>query len=204
MRKLGPEETRSLKKPGFSRNPVSSGRFMRTTLSTHRVDSLGDALKTVEHRIAQRARELFRGSTQWVGGSLDHWPAAERQTIWRPPIEINQTADEVLVEIAVAGVPPEHLDIRVTSDALLIQADTEHAHLAGPRTVELREFQPGRLFGIVRWPAAVDPDSVRAEYRYGFVHIRAALAAGRRPRGIDVHGARTGRASHGRHAHKEA
>jgi HSP20 family protein len=158
-------------------------------LSTRRVETLVAELEQMKLRVMERAYEIFRRRGERLGSALEDWLTAERQTVWRPPIEVCRTASDVLVEIAVAGVKPDQLDIKVTPESLLVEADIVHDHAVKPGEVLECEFTPGRLFRLIAWPAKVDPEAVVAEYREGMLYIKAPLAVETQARKVEVHAA---------------
>ena len=134
-----------------------------------------DAIQTVQRRIAERAFELFNGRSDGIERALDDWLSAERETVWRPPVEVVEKDGEFLVEAAVAGINPKELDVQVTSGAVLIQGNGAHRHRPG-EIVHSCEFRPGRLFRSVEFPRPVDPDQVRADYQNGLLRVWARAA----------------------------
>jgi HSP20 family protein len=138
-------------------------------------DSLLDAIDTMQRRIAERALELFHSRGGEMGRALDDWVSAERETVWRPPVEVVEKDGEFLVEAALAGINPKELDVQVTPGAVLIQGNGAHRHRPG-EIVHSCEFRPGRLFRAVEFPRRVDPDQVRADYQNGLLRVWARAA----------------------------
>jgi HSP20 family molecular chaperone IbpA len=141
-----------------------------------KVASLVERVEAVQRQIAERAYELFslRGSA--IGRSVDDWLAAERERVWKPPVELVEKDGEFLVEAAIAGVPPKELDVQVTPREVLIQGNGAHQHRPG-ETVHACEFRAGRLFRTVEFPRRVDIDKVRADYQNGLLRLWAPAAA---------------------------
>jgi HSP20 family protein len=158
-------------------------------LSARRVETLIDELDRINKRVMGRAYEIFRQRGERLGSALEDWLAAERETLWTPPIEVCRTNADVFVEVAVAGVKPDQLDIKVTPESLLVQSDIDHDHATKAGEVVTCEFEPGRLFRVVTWPARIDPATVIAEYRDGMLYIKAAIASDTQARKVDVHAA---------------
>lgn len=160
-----------------------------TTLRTRKVETLRDELEAVQKRIRERAFEIFRSRGARVGGALDDWLAAERQTVWKPAIEVYQRDHQLFVEAAVAGVEPRQLDIQATPLSLLIKGELTHAHYPDKAVVHVCEFQSGQLFRHVPLPATIDPDAVKAVYRNGLIRISAAIAAELHARHVETRAA---------------
>lgn len=141
-----------------------------------RVDSLVDEIERFQRRIAARAVEIFRERGGAIGHALEDWLKAERETVWRPAIEVVRTKDAFVVEAAIAGVDPTLLDVRVTATELLLAAEVHHSDRGQRGDVVLCEFVNGPLFRTYRFPAPVDPARVSAEYRSGILTVTAPLA----------------------------
>jgi HSP20 family protein len=158
-------------------------------LKTRKADTLLDEIERMQKRITERAYEMFRARGAALGAALDDWVAAERQTVWRPPVEVCQKDNQFVVEAALAGVEPRQLDIQVTRDTLLIKADTRHTHSETKGIVHVCEFQSGQLFRAIKLPAPIDPEAVKAEYRDGLLRVTAAIAAKQQAKKVDVQAA---------------
>jgi HSP20 family molecular chaperone IbpA len=140
------------------------------------VDSIADELEAVQKRIAARALQLFRDRGAAWGKAVDDWLAAEQETIWRPSMEVLRTKDAFVVRIAVAGVAPSQLNLRVTPGELLLTAELHHTHEDDEGEPLVCEFASGPLFRSYQFAAPVDPDRVTAECRNGLLQIVAPLA----------------------------
>lgn len=149
-----------------------------------KVASLLDRVETVQRQITERAYQLFSLRGCALGRALDDWLAAERETVWKPPIELVEKDDEFLVEAAIAGIAPKDLDVQVTPNGLLIQGNGAHAHRPG-ETVHACEFRRGRLFRTVEFPRRVDVDKVRTDYQNGLLRLWAPVAMDA-PRRLDL------------------
>ena len=145
-------------------------------LKLQRPGSILDRVDAVQQEIARRAFNLFSGRGGVVGRALDDWLKAERETIWKPAVEIVEKDGEFLVEAAIAGVPAKEMDVQVTPSELLIQGNGAHEHRPG-EIVHACEFQRGRMFRAVSFPRRIDPDKVRAEYHDGLLRVWAPAAS---------------------------
>ncbi len=140
------------------------------------VDSIADDLDAMQRRVAIRAAEIFRERGAAIGRAVDDWLKAERETIWRPALEVHRKTDGFVVEAAIAGVNPAQLDVRVTASELLLSADLHHGHREQEGEPIVCEFAKGPLFRAYRFPEPVDPGRVTAECRDGLLRVTAPLA----------------------------
>jgi len=147
--------------------------------------SVLDRIEAIQQQITERAFDLFNRRGAAVGRALDDWLGAERETIWKPPVELVEKDGEFLVEAAISGVPPKEMDVQITAEELLIQGNGAHQHRPG-EIVHSCEFRPGTLFRTVRFPRRIDPDKVRAEYHDGLLRVWAPAAKDAGPRKVEL------------------
>jgi HSP20 family protein len=143
----------------------------------------------MEDRIMHRAYDIFRRNGDSFGKDLDNWLTAERETVWKPPIELKEKDHHFEVTMPVAGVDPNDLDIEITPDDLLVKAETRHEHKEDKVEVHTCEFESGRLFRAVRFPKKIDPDKVKAEFKNGLLTISAAIAEETRAKKVTINAA---------------
>ena len=93
---------------------------------------------------------------------------------WKPPMDMNETPEEIVVVAEVAGVAKEDLEVEISSRAIRIQGDRTARHCAPESTYRLAEIQYGRFERVIFLPAPIDPEIVSATYANGFLEIRLA------------------------------
>jgi HSP20 family molecular chaperone IbpA len=147
---------------------------MRINFET--VESMHDDIEAMHRQVAARAGELCRDRGGEFGHALDDWLQAERETVWRPALEVQRTDDAIVVEAAVAGIDPKRLDVRVTPTELLITANVRHSDREQEGDVLLCEFVGGPLFRAYTFPEPIDPRRASADYRNGLLRVTAPLA----------------------------
>jgi len=140
-------------------------------------EALKKNVEQIRDAVRQRAHTLFQTRDGRLGSALDDWLMAEHEALWRPPIEVAQHGNEIVVEAAVAGLEPNEIDVQVTPDTLVIAAERRHAHPTTKGQVHVCEFAPGRLFRSIVLPAPIDPDDVKARYHNGLLTVTAHLAS---------------------------
>ncbi|MBI3047646.1 MAG: Hsp20/alpha crystallin family protein [Acidobacteria bacterium] len=141
-------------------------------ISVYCVDSVAGEIEARERQIAARAEELHDHGGQ---NALDDWLAAERETFWRPAIEVQEHDNGYVVEAAVAGVEPGDLHIRMAPHDVVIEANVHHRHEHTGDAL-LCEFATGSLFRSYHFAHPVDPAHTRAQYRNGLLRITAPFA----------------------------
>ena len=89
---------------------------------------------------------------------------------WRPPTDIYETLDEIIVVIELAGVNEEDMTVTLFSDLLVVEGRREQ-----PVTEMSACHQLGIKYGDFRSEIAiqvpVDHDNVKADYKNGLLTI---------------------------------
>jgi HSP20 family protein len=140
------------------------------------VDSVVAEVEGVQRHIAQRAQEIFRARGGALGHAVEDWIKAERETIWRPALEVRRTKNAFVVEAAMAGIDAKKLDVQVTPTELVLSAPVHHSDREQEGDVVLCEFANGPLFRTFKFGEPVDPARVSADYRNGMLRVTAPLA----------------------------
>lgn len=149
-------------------------------------DSIVDRLEQVHQRIAERAYELFRGRGTLWGDAWDDWFTAERETVWKPAVELREKDGTFTVEAALAGVDLKDMIVEITPQELVIKAATEHSHSEKRGQIHQCEFVAGQLFRSVHFPKLVDPAKAKAEYRNGLLTVTAPIASQAQAKRLDI------------------
>ena len=94
-------------------------------------------------------------------------------TMWRPPTDVYETGDQIVVVVDIAGVSEEDISVTLYSDLLVIEgkrgqplffkANMSACHQLGIKYGEFRSE--------VYVPVVVDHDHVTAEYKNGMLNI---------------------------------
>ena len=121
------------------------------------VDSVLAEVEGVQRHIAQRAHEISRARAGAIASALEDWMNAERETIWRPALEVRRTKDAFVIEAAVAGIEPKQFDVQVTPTELVLSAQVHHSDREQEGEGVLCEFAKGPLFRSYKFSEPVDP-----------------------------------------------
>ena len=109
-------------------------------------------------------------------------PAGE----WRPPTDVYETADYLVVKMELAGVPEDSVEVTLYADHLVVGGTREES--GGPIEAGIRAggrvsfHEAGIHYGPfraeVRLPRPVDPERVTATLEFGFLLISLPRVAG--------------------------
>jgi len=149
-----------------------------------RSPSILDEIGRLHRMIEERAYHVFRDGTG--NGPIADWMSAERDLIWKPAIDLRQKDGQFEVMAAVPGMEPKDLDVEITPDALLIKGEASHERKTDKGEIHMSEFSHGKLFRSIDFPAKVDPDTVKTEYKNGMLRVKATLAKNAEARKVDI------------------
>ena len=91
---------------------------------------------------------------------------------WKPPMDICETADEIIILAEIAGVGKENMEVEINSSAVRICGQRDEIPRQADTSYRLAEIQYGQFERILVLPAPIDPEKVSATYTNGFLEIR--------------------------------
>ena len=93
---------------------------------------------------------------------------------WKPPMDMNETSEEVVIVAEIPGVDKDDLEVEISSKAVRIKGNRFARHCSGDATYRLAEIQYGKFERVLFLPAPIDPEVVSAAYQNGLLEIRLA------------------------------
>jgi len=159
------------------------------TVPVKQSSSVFEELEKVQKRIMDRAYEIFSGKGQVFGKDFDDWLQAERETLWKPQIELSEKDGEYNISVAVPGIEARDLKIEVTPEELLIRGEIRHEHKEDKGKVHTCELETGSLFRSIRFPRKVNPEKVKAEFKNGMLSLKASIAEEQKAKRVAVEAA---------------
>ena len=127
------------------------------------VDSIGNC----DREFIEDMEEMFR---------VSHPFATLRQRLWKPQVDVCETADEVIVLAEVAGVALENLQVEVSRLRFKIHGRREHGQPAREGRYHIAEIAFGAFERSFNLPTPVDTETVKARYTDGLLTIRMKKA----------------------------
>ncbi|HEU5343483.1 MAG TPA: Hsp20/alpha crystallin family protein [Ktedonobacterales bacterium] len=96
---------------------------------------------------------------------------------WRPPMDVHETDDAIVVKLEVAGVQEDDIELSLYPNALVVHGirrdDAEHSEVDCFHAAQVRY---GLFHADVALPAPIQQEDVTATYRDGFLRIRLPKA----------------------------
>ena len=122
---------------------------------------LGEIEETYD-RITRRAYEIFQERGGICTMDLEDWLRAEKELLLKPQVVVEEVDRRITVTICLGEVHPLDLELLITPDAMVIQAED----IAADK----------RIFRTVEFPRRIDVRKVVARYANGYLVVTASCA----------------------------
>ena len=99
---------------------------------------------------------------------------------WRPPADVFETADCVMILVDLAGVELDDLEVVLFEDALIVEGQRHLPPADAPGVYQLAEIRQGPVRLEVALQSAIDPEQADAVYRQGILHMTVQKRGGPR------------------------
>jgi HSP20 family protein len=111
----------------------------------------------------------FLEDVQSSGSTSSNWRVTLRSHVWRPPTDVFETHDAVIVRVEIAGMREEDFTISLSGKFLVIRGVRPDA--PERRAYHQMEIVFGEFMSEVELPCAVISEEVNAEYDKGFLRL---------------------------------
>ena len=103
-----------------------------------------------------------------------------------PPLDVHQTADEIVVSAALPGIKPEDVDITITGQTLSIRGEFKADEQVSRDQYLYRERRYGSFHRQLQLPVRVQGDAATATFENGELRLSIPKAEEVKPRQIQV------------------
>lgn len=90
-----------------------------------------------------------------------------------PPVDMYETKDAIVVEMPLAGMDPERVDVSVENDVLTIKGSSERKTEVDEKDYYRREIRSGHVFRRILLPKRVKEGGVEAAFENGILKVTA-------------------------------
>jgi HSP20 family protein len=97
------------------------------------------------------------------------WQAGTRGRIWRPPTDVYETQDALIVRVEIAGMHEEDFSISLSGRYLVIRGI--RPDVSERRAYHQMEIFFGEFLSEVELQSPVILDHIQAEYQRGFLRV---------------------------------
>ena len=105
---------------------------------------------------------------------------------WVPPVDVYETADELVYSFDLPGIPESAVDVELHDDTLTVTARREQSEERaqdGFYRVERRFGTFTRTLGV---PQGISPEAVKADLKDGVLEVRVPKPEAAKPRRIRI------------------
>jgi HSP20 family protein len=125
---------------------------------------------------------------RWVSpGSWLTWSSMGTNYL---PIDVYETADDIVVRAVVPGVAPDGIDIQFQAGVLTLRAKTTESTIPDGATWLIQEVTPGEYVRQLTLPRSIDADKARTTFENGVLTLTLPKTADAKPKQIKVEGAK--------------
>jgi HSP20 family protein len=110
--------------------------------------------------------------------SGQHWLSPRQRKIWRPPTDVYETDDCMVVKVEIAGIEEKDLSVSLEGRRLIISGVRHDP--ADKLGYQQMEIQYGQFETDVHIPRAVEEANIEATYQGGFLIVRLPKSQPRR------------------------
>ena len=120
-------------------------------------------------------------SMQFMDASFSHWRLTMRSPTWRPPTDVFETENALIVRIEIAGLHESEFSIQLDGRYLTINGT--RPDVSERRAYHQMEIRFGEFSVDLEIPFNVIADSIEAVYNNGFLRVTLPKA---QPTQIDI------------------
>jgi len=107
-------------------------------------------------------------SLPFISGIVN-WHLSTISSVWRPPTDVFETDENVVIRVDIAGV--KESDFSITLDQNVISIRGMRSDISEKRAYHQLEIPFGEFHTEIKLPVAVDTDRAQAEYKNGFLWV---------------------------------
>ncbi|HEX9639705.1 MAG TPA: Hsp20/alpha crystallin family protein [Candidatus Krumholzibacteria bacterium] len=97
---------------------------------------------------------------------------------WRPATDVYETDEEFVVQVDLAGMEQEQIEVYVDAGFLIVRGTRSNIAPTGKKHFHKMEIQVGPFERHVRVPSMVDARTAKARYDSGFLFVRMSRGEG--------------------------
>jgi HSP20 family protein len=93
------------------------------------------------------------------------------EAAWMPALELADTGDNFVLKAQLPGIDPKDIDVQVTPEAISISGERRYENTDEKSGYVRSEFRYGKFHRVPPLPAAIQNDSVQADYKDGILML---------------------------------
>jgi len=125
---------------------------------------------------------------RWVSpGSWLTWSSLGANYL---PLDVYETADDIVVRAVVPGVSPDGIDIQFQAGVLTLRAKSDEATIPDGATWLIQEVTPGEYVRQITLPRMIDAEEAETTFENGVLTLTLPKTADAKPKQIKVESAK--------------
>jgi HSP20 family protein len=130
---------------------------------------------------------LAGDSDPWSSGGVGEarWMGAHSYKVWRPPTDVYETDESVVVKVEIAGLKEGEFEVSLANRVLTIFGSRRES--AAKLSYQQMEIRYGRFLTEVRLPCSVEAQRTEAVYEDGFLRVTLPKVPRRRVNVVETH-----------------
>lgn len=115
--------------------------------------------------------EPLRDIDKFLEEDWDFMPVVPFRSKYSPQVDVSQDKKNVYVDIPLAGIKPEDIDISIEENLLVVKGKSEEEKEEKKKDYFHKEIRKGSFERSVYLPAKVKENKVNAEFKNGMLKI---------------------------------
>jgi len=112
-----------------------------------------------------------------MSGRSSHWRLRMRSSTWRPPTDVFESNDNIIIRVEIAGMKEDDFDIELQGHVLTIRGIRQDN--PEQRAYHQVEIRFGEFYIEIYLPAPVEAKDIEAQYENGFLYMLLPKARSR-------------------------
>lgn len=133
-------------------------------VSIRQSDRFGRSLNRLQEEMNRLFEHIYAGTEVY----LTDW---DKKLLTSPSVNILEDGHSYKLEIELAGMDPEHVDIEVTDSYLTIKGEKQEEASGEDKNFLQREIAFGSFYRMIPMPDAADCRKAEASFRNGILSI---------------------------------
>lgn len=98
-----------------------------------------------------------------------HWRLRMRSSAWRPPTDVYETGEYIIIKVEIGGMKEEDFDVELEEHVLSIKGIRQD--ISEERAYHQADIRYGEFYIDIHLPAPVEAQAVTADYDNGFLIV---------------------------------
>lgn len=118
---------------------------------------------------ALRANSISQDQGAYYVSGLVNWHLMGRPTVWRPPTDVFETDEKIVIRVEIAGMHDG--DVSVSFDHHILSISGNRSEPSEKKAYHQMEIHFGEFLSEVEILIAIEADKIKADYHDGFLNV---------------------------------